>query len=443
MRDYIFEVSQIIESGVEGDKNRLRAYAEQLAKRLENSGEDDLARQIKQAISLSKDGVLATLTRSATTQQATQGTFSAQLSASSHQHFDANALPLDAEFHLPMVEIAWPQLKQNEVVLSEEGTRVVEQLVQSHCAVARLRTVDLDTTLSLLLHGPPGCGKTTTAAYIAARLGLPLVTARADAIISSYLGNTSKNLRILFEYAASVPCVLFLDELDALGKMRDDAHEIGELKRVVISLLQNIDVLNSHRGPQDQANQSVLIAATNHEHLLDPALWRRFTFKARLDAPPMEPRQKMLEQFLMGWASNELIFLLASLAEGLSGAALKSIANECIRTAILNEQQNIDQNVALLIVLNVAAEWRRVEQEPPLPTSAQNLGRHALQELARIDRRRLDDRSGSSLAALLQILKGRDSKSWTQNRLAETFGISQAHVSRLLKEADDKNPPLA
>src|SRR4029077_10470965 len=98
---------------------------------------------------------------------------------------------------------------------------------------------------SLLIYGPPGCGKTQLARHVAEELHLPLLTARVDTIVSSYLGNTSKNIRSLFEHAMARPCVLFLDEFDAIAKLRDDQHELGELKRVVISLLQNIDALDS------------------------------------------------------------------------------------------------------------------------------------------------------------------------------------------------------
>ncbi len=135
-----------------------------------------------------------------------------------------------------------------------------------------LNALNIPINPTLLLFGPPGTGKSKLAANIAARVGLPLVTARADALISSYLGSTSKNIRSLMEYAKSEPCVLFLDEFDSIAKARDDKNEIGELKRVVVSLLQNIDTLKD----------TIVIAATNHAHLLDPAIGRRFHYKMEL-----------------------------------------------------------------------------------------------------------------------------------------------------------------
>ena len=108
-----------------------------------------------------------------------------------------------------------------------------------------------------MLYGVPGCGKSTVAKYIAQQIGLPLVIARLDALVSSLLGSTSKNIRKVFDFADSRPCILFLDEFDAIAKARDDQHELGELKRVINSLLQNIDSLSSHK-PCGFARQSYL-----------------------------------------------------------------------------------------------------------------------------------------------------------------------------------------
>ena len=119
----------------------------------------------------------------------------------------------------------------------------------------------------LLFVGPPGCGKTLCAEILAGQLGLDLLHARFDGIVSSYLGETANNLRRVFGYAGQQRAVLFFDEFDALGKRRDDPQEVGELKRVVSSFLQ---ILDAH--PRDR----MVIAATNHEGMLDDALWRRF-----------------------------------------------------------------------------------------------------------------------------------------------------------------------
>ena len=142
----------------------------------------------------------------------------------------------------------------------------------------------------------PGVGKTTIAKYISLKTGLPLVIARLDAVISSLLGNTSKNIRRIFEYADSKPCILFLDEFDAIAKARDDQHEMGELKRVINSLLQNIDMFTQN---------NILIAATNHPELLDKAIWRRFNNIIEVGQLNEEGVHRLLELYL-GKFSKEI-----------------------------------------------------------------------------------------------------------------------------------------
>jgi SpoVK/Ycf46/Vps4 family AAA+-type ATPase len=142
---------------------------------------------------------------------------------------------------------------------------------------------------SMLLFGKPGTGKTQVARYISSGTGLLLVTVRLDCVISSYSGSTPKNIGVLFDFVQRTPCILFLDEFDAIAKVRDDSNELGDLKRVVNTLLQNIDSIESGIP---------IIAATNHEHLLDPAVWRRFDYKIRMKLPDAATRGMMFAEFL-------------------------------------------------------------------------------------------------------------------------------------------------
>jgi AAA+ superfamily predicted ATPase len=139
------------------------------------------------------------------------------------------------------------------------------------------------------MYGPPGTGKSRLARHIAQELGLDLYVARLDGLISSFLGSTAKNIRALFDFAAKTPCVLFLDEFDAIAKLRSDNQELGELKRVVNSFIQNLDTLGS---------QSIVVAATNHQELLDSAIWRRFSYRLALDFPIAELRRTMWTAFI-------------------------------------------------------------------------------------------------------------------------------------------------
>ena len=152
----------------------------------------------------------------------------------------------------------------------------------------KLHSLGINVSNSLLLYGPPGCGKTKCAYLFAKQLNLPLVIARLDSLISSYLGTTAKNIRSLFEFAQKMPCVLFLDEFDAIAKARDDTNELGELKRVVNSLLQYIDAMSK---------DSLILAATNHDQLFDPAIWRRFDYKLEIELPDREAVAELITLF--------------------------------------------------------------------------------------------------------------------------------------------------
>nr|WP_276533784.1 ATP-binding protein [Stenotrophomonas acidaminiphila] len=184
----------------------------------------------------------------------------------------------------------------------------------------------------MLIYGPPGVGKTQLARHVAAELGLPLLTARCDSLISSFLGSTAKNIRRLFDHAAERPCVLFLDEFDALAKARDDAQELGELKRVVVGLLQNIDAMPP---------SSVLIAATNHQQLLDPAVWRRFAFRVHIDLPNRDLRAALLNAYLGKFKPRDHSDWVVNLSEGFSGATLREVAEDCIRGAVISGRDTV------------------------------------------------------------------------------------------------------
>lgn len=186
---------------------------------------------------------------------------------------------------------------------------------------------------SLLLYGPPGCGKTVLAKHVAARLELPLLTARCDTLVSSFLGATSKNIRALFDHTASRPCVLFLDEFDSLAKARDDKQELGELKRVVVSLLQNIDALSGN---------TVLVAATNHPQLLDPAAWRRFAYRIEMPFPDPHQRRILLESRLAQLAPVKALDALVDLSQGLSGAIIEQAAYDAVRAAVLSDRKEVE-----------------------------------------------------------------------------------------------------
>ena len=176
---------------------------------------------------------------------------------------------------LPFVTEKMPERSLLDVKLRPDVRRVVSELVEEHGRSDLLRSYNLEPRHRMLLTGPPGNGKTTLAEAVAGELGLPLYTVRYESLIGSYLGETSSRIGELFDFVRSRPGVLFFDEFDVVGKERADTNETGEVKRIVSTLLLQVDALPSY---------VVSVAATNHPELLDRAAWRRF--EVVLDLPP-------------------------------------------------------------------------------------------------------------------------------------------------------------
>ena len=169
-----------------------------------------------------------------------------------------------------------PRKRIEDLFLPELCERACRELIEEQQRASLLRSHSLEPRHRVLLVGPPGNGKTSLAEAIAEALAVPFFVVRYDAIIGSFLGETASRLRRVFDYARTTPCVLFFDEFDAVGKERGDVNETGEIKRVVTSLLMQVDALPSY---------TVVVAASNHSELLDRAVWRRFQFRLELPAP--------------------------------------------------------------------------------------------------------------------------------------------------------------
>lgn len=169
-----------------------------------------------------------------------------------------------------------PRRQLSELVLPPVVRRAVDELVEEQHRADVLRAHAIEPRHRVLMVGAPGTGKTTLAEAIAYETGVPMFVVRYEAIIGSYLGETAARLKRVFDYARTTPCVLFFDEFDAIGKERGDIHETGEIKRVVTSLLMQMDDLPSY---------TIVTAATNHPELLDRASWRRFQLRLTLPLP--------------------------------------------------------------------------------------------------------------------------------------------------------------
>jgi SpoVK/Ycf46/Vps4 family AAA+-type ATPase len=184
-------------------------------------------------------------------------------------------LPVDAGL-VNLVREVVPQRKLSDLVLPQAVRQICKELLEEHHRRDLLRSYGLEPRNRVLLIGPPGNGKTSLAEAMAEALMLPMYIVRYEGVIGTYLGETANRLRRLMDHACSRNCVLFFDEFETLGKERGDIHETGEIKRVVSSLLMQIDALPSH---------VMVIGATNHPELLDRASWRRFHIRMRLPKP--------------------------------------------------------------------------------------------------------------------------------------------------------------
>lgn len=198
----------------------------------------------------------------------------------------------------------------DDIMLPPEVDAQVRDLIEEQHQADVLRANSLDPRHRVMLAGPPGNGKTTLAEAIAHGLGVPFFTIRYDAVIDSYLGETAARLKRVFDFARSTPCVLFLDEFDALGKERGDVHETGEIKRVVSSLLLQMDDLPSY---------TVIVCASNHPELLDRAVWRRFQLRLELPMPNRADFRRWLDH--VGADRKALGIDPASLARDLEGGS--------------------------------------------------------------------------------------------------------------------------
>ena len=251
--------------------------------------------------------------------------------------------PRDKDSMLELYEVVQSSIALEDVVLPKNQKSIIEQILAENEKNEKLIRHRLPPANRLLLCGPPGCGKTMLANAIAKELGLPMAYVRLDGLISSYLGQTSVNLRKVFDSVRDKRIVLFLDEFDAIAKKRDDENEMGELKRVVTALLQNFD---------NMPVNVFLIAATNHEHLLDPAIWRRFNYVINLSYPDEEQRAELIKKWLEEYSVEYEVKmeLLTAITAERSTAQLKELVMAAAKRYITTERPiTMDDMVELLI----------------------------------------------------------------------------------------------
>lgn len=340
--DYWVEVISIIEGGLKLDPQRVSAFAIHLAQRLEENGEAKLAQRIRSLTSR------------------------AALPAGSV--FKTASMLADVEAQLNLVEENKLDEFPQYPILPDNIDTELRRFVTLRKRLADLERKGISPPTSLLLFGPPGCGKTMAAQAISSELKLTLLTVRLEAVIASYLGSSAKNIRRLFDGALTRPSILFLDEFDAIGKMRDDPQEIGEIKRLVSSLLQNLDRV---RG------RLLVIAATNHSHLLDDALWRRFDVILEFPLPEITQTELIIVNELR---ENRLpgatLKALTIVASGLSGASINLATSRALQNSILVPDIPISRLLTLEMIRQRKGDRQSIPHEDDIKSLILTIREH-------------------------------------------------------------------
>lgn len=370
---FMDELFRIINGALRLDTDKVRNYTAYLADRLEKEGEKTVANRLRKLLKENDQ----------------------QLKPAGIGF--APTLPVDADSRFPLIEhVDIKTISEPPVILFQEQWDIINEFLSVAKSYSQFDSEGIGGAVSLLMYGPPGTGKSRLARYIAHELDLDLYVARLDGLISSFLGSTSKNIRALFNFATTMPCVLFLDEFDAIAKLRGDNQELGELKRVVNSFIQNLDALGPH---------SIVLAATNHEKLLDSAIWRRFSYRIELGYPSELLRSQLWLQFLHPIEMEEReLELLVDLSEGFTGSDIQEVCRRLNRRRITAKYTPTIKDAFQIL---------------------QNIGIGEGEE-----RRFLSSFKNKSPEIIADMLRQRNRKLYSHAALANLLGVSKATAYR-------------
>jgi SpoVK/Ycf46/Vps4 family AAA+-type ATPase len=373
------KVIELISAVKNGDLNKLDASIKEIISTAEKKGQIKLAQQLRK---------LYSAPNSSSNQRPTPN-------QSNHESMNFSPQNLSGTKD-SLFEKRISKVNMDNIILSKKNHDIFKDIKDSFEKRKEFISKGIASENKILLYGSPGTGKTLFAYVIAGELNLPIIHVHLDTLVSSYLGETGKNIRQIFEEARKEDCILFIDEFDSIAKKRDDHHELGELKRVVTVLLQNIDELSPN---------NILVAATNHEHLLDEAIWRRFDYQLNLDLLDQNSLKNLFTLYLEK-DKNIDVEMLSFISSGKSGAVIKQAIHKALRKRIINKDST-DINISLLEELLKISNLKDVDKST--------------------------DDSKKFLKEIISKLRTYNKKYYTYQKLEEITGIPDSSLSNYSK----------
>ena len=392
MQHYSIVVA-ICRAALQVENPAISGHVERLIKALEKDEEVDQVAGLKKLLQAKKKNIEILPSRVILSSNALSG----------EQLIPTVKEKVDRETSAPLAEIIFPKAKPITLPIFESGlASSINNILDEWKNDDKLKMKGIEPALSLMLFGAPGTGKTLLAHHIGETLGLPIIVARLDGLLSSFLGTTARNIANLFAFANRYKCILLLDEFDAIAKLRDDPNELGELKRVVNTLLQCLD---------ERSKIGFTMAITNHELLLDSAIWRRFDLRIEIPKPVALARRTMLQNHfndLIKITDIQLDFLVW-LSKGYSGSDIEKLAFFIQRKiAILDKEFHFLETIKEYLRLNAN-------------TNSNDRKQKVL----------------SSPEELAQVLSHDTELGFSQMKIAQLFGVTQPKISKMLNSNKD------
>jgi len=303
------QIKSLIRAHFDQDNERFKTYALQISAYEARLGHDQLARDIKSLLEKS---------------------FSSR----------AKIIPFNNQNHALLMSIS--DIRLSDLIVSDETLDRIERILNEYLSRKKLHSFGMANRRKILIEGAPGTGKTMTASVIASELNLPLYTVQVDKLVTKFMGETSVKLRQIFDAIGSVIGVYFFDEFDAIGADRGIDNEVGEMRRILNSFLQFLEQDNS---------ESIIIAATNNQKILDKALFRRFDDVLHYSMPSFDDVRRLfhkkLETFSPAFYPSDT---LIKRAISLSHAEISRICDDAIKYCILDDSNQINEDYLIKLI---------------------------------------------------------------------------------------------